>query len=356
MRQTNMRRARRSAAAQRSDAAPPGTQGRRRGRTGWSAAEGTAERPSSDRRRAGTERQRNGADRAGTSADRRSGPSVDRRGRPARRSNAPDRGEGAGRARAPRDREKPRSTPVQETPVEEFVAGRRPVLEALSAGRPMNKIVIAEGAEGGSLAEIVGKAKAAGVLMQHAPKAHLTSVAGDGHQGVLAYIAPHDYASLEEVIARKTGQPPLVVLLDEVTDPHNLGAVLRTAEGVAAQGIVIPKRRSVPLTGTVAKAAAGALEYVPVARVANLSQAIDQLKRAGYWVVGTAADATTMYTDVDYKGPVVVVIGSEGKGLSRLVQEHCDYLVRLPMLGSVQSLNASVAAGVLLYEVVRQRG
>lgn len=246
-------------------------------------------------------------------------------------------------------------TEVEATPVEEFVAGRRPVLEALRAGRPMNKLMIGEGSEGGSLAEIIGKAKAAGVLMQKVPKAHLNSVAGEGHQGVVAYIAAHEYADLEDVIANRTTQPPLIVLLDEVTDPHNLGAVLRTAEGVGAQGVVIPKRRSVPLTGTVAKAAAGALEYLPVARVANLTQAMEQLKKAGYWVVGSGSEAGTLYTEVDYRGPIAVVIGSEGQGISRLVRERCDYVVQLPMHGQVQSLNASVAAGVLLYEIVRQR-
>lgn len=238
----------------------------------------------------------------------------------------------------------------------EFVAGRRPVLEALRAGRAINKLMIAEGAEGGSLAEIVGKAKAAGVLMQKVPRAHLGTIAGEGHQGVVAYVAAHEYADLTDVMARQTGQPPLVVLLDEVTDPHNLGAVLRTAEAAGAQGVVIPKRRAVPLTGTVAKAAAGALEYLPVARVANLNQAIDLLKKAGYWVVGSTAESGTPYTEVDYHSKIALIVGSEGQGISRLMRERCDYLVQLPMHGKVQSLNASVAAGVLLYEIVRQRG
>ena len=174
---------------------------------------------------------------------------------------------------------------------DDILRGRHPVLEALKAGRPINKIVIAEAAEGGSLAEIIGKAKAAGVMIQTAPRASLTKVAGDGHQGVIAYVAPHAYAELEDIINRNTGQLPLVVLLDEVTDPHNLGAVLRTAEATGAQGVVIPKRRAVPLTGIVAKAAAGALEHVPVARVNNLVQSMERLKQMGYWIVGTAVDA-----------------------------------------------------------------
>ncbi|WP_338000211.1 23S rRNA (guanosine(2251)-2'-O)-methyltransferase RlmB [Alicyclobacillus sp. ALC3] len=261
------------------------------------------------------------------------------------------------RSAATASRAKPASVRTEEvSEAPEFVAGRRPVLEVLRAGRAINKLLIAEGAEGGSLAEIVGKAKAAGVLMQKVPRPHLSTIAGEGHQGVVAYVAAHEYADLTDVMSRQTGQPPLVVLLDEVSDPHNLGAVLRTAEGAGAQGVVIPKRRAVPLTGTVAKAAAGALEYLPVARVANLNQAIDQLKKAGYWVVGSTAESGTPYTEVDYKGKIALVVGSEGQGISRLVRERCDYLVNLPMHGKVQSLNASVAAGVLMYEIVRQRG
>lgn len=238
---------------------------------------------------------------------------------------------------------------------EDVVRGRHPVIEALKAGRPINKIVIAEGSEGGSLTELIGKAKAANVMIQTAPRAHLTKVAGPGHQGVMAYVAPHEYAEIEDIVNRVTGHLPLVVLMDEVTDPHNLGAILRTAEATGVQGVVIPKHRAVPLTGVVAKASAGALEHVPVARVTNLVQAMERLKELGYWIVGTAVEGEMMYTSANLTGNVAIVIGSEGKGLSRLVQEKCDFLVRLPMLGTLQSLNASVAAGVLLYEVVRQR-
>lgn len=248
------------------------------------------------------------------------------------------------------------STPVEEAvPSEDIVAGRHPVLEALKAGRTINKILLAEGAEGGSLAEIVGKARAAGIVIQTVPRAHLTKTAGDRHQGVMAYVAPYPYVELEEIVARKTGYAPLVILIDEVSDPHNLGAIIRTAEAAGVQGVVIPKRRAVPLTGVVSKAAAGALEYIPVCRVTNLVQSIERLKALGYWIVGTSVDGHKQYTEVDYTGPTVIVIGAEGKGLSRLVQERCDFIVRLPMLGQLQSLNASVATGVLLYEVVRQR-
>ncbi|MCL6547391.1 MAG: 23S rRNA (guanosine(2251)-2'-O)-methyltransferase RlmB [Alicyclobacillus sp.] len=238
----------------------------------------------------------------------------------------------------------------------DWVAGRRPVLEALKAGRPVNKIVIAEHSEGGSLSEILAKAREAGVVVQRAPKATLTRVAGEAHQGVLAYISPYAYADLEEIVARRTGQLPLVVLLDGVADPHNLGAIVRSAEAAGAQGVVIPKRRAVALTGVVAKAAAGALEHIPVARVPNLVQAMERLKQSGYWMVGADVEGKELYTKIDYRQGIGLVIGSEGEGLSRLVRARCDFLVRLPMLGRVQSLNASVAAGVLLYEIVRQRG
>jgi 23S rRNA (guanosine2251-2'-O)-methyltransferase len=237
-----------------------------------------------------------------------------------------------------------------------LVVGRHPVLEALKAGRPINKILVSEASEGGSLIEILGKARAAGVVVQSVPKAHLQKIAGANHQGIVAYVAPREYVDLDTVLTRNTGQPPLVVLLDEVEDPYNFGAILRTCEAVGAQGVVIPKRRAVPLTDTVAKAAAGAVEYVPVARVANLVQAMERLKEAGYWIVGADVGGESLYTEVDLRGPIGVVIGAEGKGLSRLVKEHCDFLVRLPMKGQLQSLNASVAAGILLYEVVRQRG
>jgi 23S rRNA (guanosine2251-2'-O)-methyltransferase len=292
-----------------------------------------------------------GRGRTGVQASR---PPRDRRGSPSERGpkatedRRPIRAAAGGRP-APTDR--------SEVETVSYVAGRHPVLEALKAGRPINKILVSEASEGGSLLEILGKARAAGVVVQTVPKAHLTSIAGAGsnHQGIIAYVAPHDYADIDDVLARQTGQPPLVVLLDEISDPHNFGAVIRTAEATGVQGIVIPKRRAVPLTETVAKASAGAIEYVPVARVSNLVQAMQRFKEAGYWIVGTEVGAASAYTEVDYKGPIAVVIGAEGSGLSRLVKEHCDFLVTLPMLGKLQSLNASVAAGIILYEIVRQR-
>ncbi|MCL6593310.1 MAG: 23S rRNA (guanosine(2251)-2'-O)-methyltransferase RlmB, partial [Alicyclobacillus sp.] len=231
---------------------------------------------------------------------------------------------------------------------EEVLAGRHPVLEALKAGRPVYKLLLAEGAAGGSLAEIQARARAAGAVLQVVPKARLNVLCGPGHQGVAALVAVRAYADLDEVVQRDTGQAPLLVLLDEVTDPHNVGAILRTAEATGVQGLVVPKRRSAPLTGAVAKAAAGAVEYVPVARVGNLVQSMERLKQFGYWLIGADVDGQQLYTEADYRGPTAFVIGAEGRGLSRLVKDRCDMLVRLPMRGQLQSLNASVAAGVLL--------
>lgn len=233
-----------------------------------------------------------------------------------------------------------------------IVKGRHPVATALAEGRPINKVLIAEGAE---LQHVVARAKEQGVLVQFVPRSRLDAIAGDHHQGVIAYAAPYAYVDLDAVIARETGQAPLVVVIDGVTDPHNLGAIIRTAEAAGAQGVVIGKHRASPLTDTVAKAAAGALEYLPVARVSNITQALETLKKAGYWVVGADVGAATALTGVDYTSATVLVIGSEGEGVHRLVREHCDFLVSIPILGRVQSLNASVAAGVMLYEVVRQR-
>ncbi|MFB5192182.1 23S rRNA (guanosine(2251)-2'-O)-methyltransferase RlmB [Alicyclobacillus fastidiosus] len=243
----------------------------------------------------------------------------------------------------------------EETTEAQLIKGRHPVATALSEGRPINKVLIAEGAVEGGFEHIVARAKEQGVVVQFVPRARLDTIAGNAHQGVAAYVAPYKYAELEDIVEREVAGAGLIVVLDEVTDPHNLGAIIRTAEAAGAQGVVIGKHRASPLTETVAKAAAGALEYLPVARVANVVQALEQLKEAGYWVVGTSVEADHRMVDVDYTHKTVVVIGSEGAGLHRLVSERCDFLVNIPILGRVQSLNASVAAGVMLYEVVRQR-
>ncbi len=240
---------------------------------------------------------------------------------------------------------------------QEFVAGRRAVLEALKGGRSLNKILLQDGSAGGSLNEIVAVAREVGVVIQYVPKIKLDEISPErGHQGIIAYASAKPYVEIDDLIERaRDRQPGLFVLLDGLEDPHNLGSVLRSVDGAGGQGVIIPKRRAVPLTGTVAKASAGALEHVEVARVANVSQALQKLKDAGYWVIGTATDAPQPYWAVDYTVPVVLVIGGEGSGMNRLTKERCDTLVSLPMNGQLNSLNAGVAAGILLYEAVRQR-
>ncbi|GAB6178923.1 23S rRNA (guanosine(2251)-2'-O)-methyltransferase RlmB [Desulfotomaculum defluvii] len=241
----------------------------------------------------------------------------------------------------------------------EIIAGRNPVREALRAGRPINKIVMTKGAGNGPLAEIVRLAKENNVPIQLVDREHLDKMnSGVPHQGVVAYTAAKEYVDLDEILAmaRAKGEDPFIIMLDEINDPHNLGAIIRTADAAGAHGVIIPQRRSVPLTATVAKASAGAVEYVPVARVTNLDRTIRQLKDEGLWVVGADMDGSETYWETKLTGPLLLVIGGEGKGLGRLIKERCDILVRLPMVGRVGSLNASVAAALLIYEVVRQRG
>ncbi|HEU4962511.1 MAG TPA: 23S rRNA (guanosine(2251)-2'-O)-methyltransferase RlmB [Bacilli bacterium] len=248
---------------------------------------------------------------------------------------------------------------LEKVSANEQVEGRHPVMEALKAKRTINKILVAEGAIGGSMNDILHAAREANIIVQSVPKAKLDQISeGRNHQGVIAYIAAKDYVELDEIIeaANKSPRPGLIVVLDEVEDPHNLGSILRSADAAGAHGVVIPKRRAVPLTAIVAKASAGAIEHVPVARVTNISQALQELKKAGFWVVGTDVEGKSMYTQVDMTGPIVLVTGNEGKGLGDAVKKHCDYLTRLPMIGEVQSLNAGVATGIMLYETVRQRG
>jgi 23S rRNA (guanosine2251-2'-O)-methyltransferase len=240
----------------------------------------------------------------------------------------------------------------------EQVEGRHPVMEALKSGREINKILVAEGAAG-SINELIAKARAKNIIVQTVPRSRLDQIAeGRSHQGIIAYLAAKEYVELDVILeaAQNSPRPGLIIVLDEIEDPHNLGSILRSADGAGAHGVIIPKRRAVPLTATVAKASAGAIEHVPVARVPNISQTIELLKKEGYWVVGTDVDGDKLYHQVDLTGPIVLVIGNEGKGLGEVIKKRCDYLVRLPMIGQVQSLNAGVATGILLYEVLRQRG
>lgn len=245
-----------------------------------------------------------------------------------------------------------------ETNQEDMIAGKHPVLEALKSGRELNKIWIAEGSQKSLTQPIVAEAKKQGIVVQFVDKRKLDGLApGVAHQGVVAQAAAYAYVEVEELLDRaaKLGQTPFLLLLDEIEDPHNLGSILRTAECTGVHGVVIPKRRSAGLTATVLKTSAGAAEHVPVARVTNLAQTIDKLKEAGVWVAGTDVGASQSVYSMKFDMPLAIVIGNESKGMGRLIKEKCDFLVKLPMLGQLNSLNASVAAGVLMYEVVRQR-
>ncbi|MFD0675027.1 23S rRNA (guanosine(2251)-2'-O)-methyltransferase RlmB [Cohnella sp. GCM10027633] len=239
-----------------------------------------------------------------------------------------------------------------------MIAGKHPVLEAMKAGRALNKIFLFNQAQKHLIQPIMEEAKARGIVVQMVDKRKLDQLAPDmQHQGVVAQAAPIAYAEVEDLLAlaAERGEPPFIVLLDEIEDPHNLGSILRTADCTGVHGVIVPKRRSAGLTAVVAKTSAGAVEYVRVARVSNLVQTMEKLKEAGLWIAGADAGAPQSFHQTKLTGPIAIVIGSEGKGLSRLVREKCDFILSLPMFGNVNSLNASVAAGVILYEVVRQR-
>jgi 23S rRNA (guanosine2251-2'-O)-methyltransferase len=239
----------------------------------------------------------------------------------------------------------------------DFIGGRNPVIEALKSGREINKIWIAEGSQKGSIQQILGLAKESKVMVQYVPKKKIEQMVAENHQGVVASVAAYTYAEIDDIFdkAAQKGEDPFVLILDELEDPHNLGSIRRTADATGAHGIIIPKRRAVGLTSTVAKASTGAIEHIPVARVTNLSRAVDELKERGVWVAGTDASGRQDYRQLDGTLPIGLIIGSEGKGMSRILREKCDFLVQLPMAGHVTSLNASVAASVLMYEVYRNR-
>ena len=237
-----------------------------------------------------------------------------------------------------------------------LLIGRNPVMEAINAGRPIDRILMQKDGEG-SIRMIAAKARDMGIQIQFVDKIALDKLSpGRPHQGIAAYVAAHEYSSVEDILAAAAakGEDPFLVILDGLEDPHNLGAIMRSVDGAGAHGIIIPSRRSVNLTETVAKASAGAIEYVPVAKTVNLAQTIDDLKAKGIWVAAVDMDGTA-YSDAQLKGPLAIVIGGEGAGVSRLVKEHCDFVVGIPMKGRVNSLNASNAAAVILYEASRQR-
>ncbi|HIR07903.1 MAG TPA: 23S rRNA (guanosine(2251)-2'-O)-methyltransferase RlmB [Candidatus Pullichristensenella stercoripullorum] len=241
-------------------------------------------------------------------------------------------------------------------PPENLLAGRNPIREALKGGAPLEKLLVAEGDLSGAARDIVRMAREAGVVVQFVERYRLDQIY-PAHQGLLAFRSARAYATIEDILARakEKGEEPLVVVLDQVTDPHNLGAIIRSSECAGAHGVVIPERRAAGLTPACEKAAAGALAHMPVARVKNLNRALEELKRAGLWVVAAALEGENALT-ADLSGPLALVIGSEGEGISHLTLSLCDRRVTLPMLGKISSLNASVAAGVLLYQVVRARG
>ena len=236
--------------------------------------------------------------------------------------------------------------------------GRNALTEALRSGRTIDKVLIASGETDRGLQRLAAMAKEAGAVVVPTDRRKLDAMSvTHAHQGVIAFAAAREYATVDEILeeAEKRGEAPLIVICDELTDPHNLGAIIRTAECAGAHGVIIPKRRSVGLTQTAAKAAAGAIEYMKVAKVTNISDVIRELKKKGVWVFGAAAEGSIPMYQADLKIPAALVIGNEGAGLSRLVRENCDVIVSIPMRGKISSLNASVAASVLLYEAVRQR-
>ena len=237
------------------------------------------------------------------------------------------------------------------------LVGRNAVMEALNTDKPIDKIFFKKGEVEGTLKVIAAKAREKGIVIQEVDKAKLELIADTfKHQGVAALCPAHEYAEVSDILQRAAdkGEPPFILILDGVTDPHNLGAIIRTAEVAGVHGVIIPKRRAVGLTTVVSKASAGALAHMPIARVANLTRVIDELKAAGLWVACADIGGTSLY-EADLTGALALVIGSEGSGVGRLVREQCDFRVTIPMFGQISSLNASVAAGILLYEAVRKR-
>ncbi len=240
---------------------------------------------------------------------------------------------------------------------ESRVEGRNAVLEAFRAGKTIDKLYVLDGCQDGPVRTIVREAKKQDTIIDFVTRERLDQLSATGkHQGVIAQAAAYDYADVEDILkaAEEKGEPPFLIILDGIEDPHNLGAIIRTANLCGAHGVIIPKRRAAGLTATVAKTSAGAVNYTPVAKVNNISNVIRELKERGLWFVCADMDGTAMY-DLNLTGPIGLVIGSEGEGVSRLVREHCDMAAAIPMKGNIDSLNASVAAGVLAYEIVRQR-
>ena len=241
---------------------------------------------------------------------------------------------------------------------ENKIEGRNAVLEAFRSGRSVDKLYVLDGCQDGPVRTIIREARKGDTIINFVDKSRLDLLSETGHhQGVIAIVASYEYSTVEDILenARSKGEAPFIFLLDNIEDPHNLGAIIRTANLVGAHGVIIPKRRAAGLTATVARTSAGALNYTPVAKVTNMAKTIEELKEEGLWFVCADMGGTRMY-DLDLKGPIGLVIGNEGDGVSKLVREKCDFIASIPMKGNIDSLNASVAAGVLAYEIVRQRG
>lgn len=242
--------------------------------------------------------------------------------------------------------------------MENKIEGRNAVLEALRAGKPIDKLYVLDGCPDGPVRTIIREAKKGDTIINYVKKERLDQLSETGHhQGVIAMAASYEYATVEDILekAREKGEAPFIFVLDNIEDPHNLGAMIRTANLAGAHGVIIPKRRAVGLTPTVARTSAGAINYTPVAKVTNLKQTMEQLRKEGMWFVCADMDGTPYY-QMDLKGPMGLVIGNEGEGVSRLIKETCDFVASIPMKGDIDSLNASVAAGVLAFEIARQRG
>ena len=241
---------------------------------------------------------------------------------------------------------------------EDRIEGRNSVLEALRSDRTINKLLIAKGSREGSINKIIALAKEKRIIITEVMKQKLDSISDtEAHQGVIAFVAPIKYVDVLDILdeAKRKGEAPFILILDEIEDPHNFGAILRTANAVGVHGVIIPKRRSVGVTSVVAKASAGAVEYVKIARVANISNAIDLLKENGVWIYGIEANGSSKFYKENLRGAIAIVIGSEGKGIGKLVTHKCDFLLNIPMKGEITSLNASVAGAVVMYEVLKQR-
>ncbi|KRQ86439.1 putative TrmH family tRNA/rRNA methyltransferase [Caloramator mitchellensis] len=244
----------------------------------------------------------------------------------------------------------------QET--ENIIEGRNPVIEAIKSGRTIEKIYVSKGDVEGSIKMIISMAKERGIVISEVERKRLDEMSTTmAHQGVIAIVSDYNYVEVDEILkfAKQKNEDPFIIILDEIEDPHNLGSIIRSANVFGAHGVIIPKRRSALVTATVAKASAGAIEHTKIAKVTNLNKTIDELKEMGLWIAALDMDGENCYNK-DLNGPLAIVIGSEGRGVSRLVKQNCDFVVKIPMKGEISSLNASVAAGVIMYEVIKQRG